>query len=257
MTEYFEVHERDGAARIGELRLADPVTTPALTDPFVRDAGSLWPEDRDAPTGDADELTVLPHRGLPAGTPEEVKDAFAVAYPDVDFPSAAVISPDTATDHGSDASVLSNAAGYAGHARAFVDAIIETRESIPADSALYLSGVATPRNVATLAYVGVDLVDADRAVVRGTQGFYQTTDDEYFLEDLDELPCACPACQGPREDFTHEDCADHNANALAAELARVRRRIRDGRLRDYIEGQARHEQWLTATFRRLDQQYSY
>ena len=32
MTEYFEVHARDGAARVGELRLRDPVTTPALAD---------------------------------------------------------------------------------------------------------------------------------------------------------------------------------------------------------------------------------
>ena len=32
MTEYFEVHERDGAARVGELRLRDPVTTPAVAD---------------------------------------------------------------------------------------------------------------------------------------------------------------------------------------------------------------------------------
>jgi archaeosine synthase len=153
--------------------------------------------------------------------------------------------------------VLANAGAYVGHAAAFVDAIVATREATPADSALYLPGAATPANVATLAYAGVDLVDTDRAVVRGTQGFYLTTDGEYFLEDLDELPCACPACQRPADAFDREDCAEHNANALEAELRRVRRRVRDGRLRDYVEGQARHEQWLTATFRRLDQQYGY
>jgi archaeosine synthase len=257
MTDYFEVHERDGAARLGELRLADPLTTPALGDDAVSDAGSLWPDDRDVPEGDEATLTVLPHRGLPAGTPDEVADAFAVEYPDVDYPSAAVVSPETATDHGTDAYVLSNAAGYVGHAAAFVDAILETRRAVPGDTALYLPGVATPTNVATLVYAGVDIVDADRAVVRGTQGFYQTTDDEYFLEDLDELPCACPACQVPREEFDRAACADHNVNALEAELRRVRRRIRDGRLRDYVEGQARHDQWLTATLRRLDQEYAY
>jgi archaeosine synthase len=257
MTEYFEVQERDGAARIAELRLAEPLTTPALVDDVVVDVGSLWPEDRAVPEGDESALTVLPHRGLPAGTPEEVQDAFAVDYPDVDYPSAAVVSPATATDHGTDAYALSNARGYVGYAAGFVDALLETREAIPADTALYLSGVATPANVATLVYAGVDLVDTDRAVVRGTEGLYLTTDGEYFLEDLDELPCACPACQRPREDFGQDDCAEHNANALAAELKRVRRRIRDGRLRDYVEGQARHEQWQTATFRRFDQQYGY
>ena len=257
MTDHFEVHERDGAARIGELRLADPLTTPALGDDVIDDAGSLWPADREVPDGDDATLTVLPHRGLPAGTPDEVQDAFAVDYPDVDYPSAAVVSPGTATDHGTDAYVLANAGGYTGHAAAFVDAMLETRRAVPADTALYLPGVATAANVATLAYAGADLFDTDRAVVRGTRGFYQTTDGEYFLEDLDELPCACPACQVPRDEFDREACAEHNANVLEAELRRVRRRIRDGRLRDYVEGQARHEQWLTATFRRLDQEYGY
>ncbi|WP_123537726.1 archaeosine synthase subunit alpha [Halosimplex salinum] len=282
MTDYFEVHERDGAARLAELRLDSPVTTPALvTDadraddadgagqgpdaapeagvahPVLSDPGSGWATEPDAPEGDDSRLTILPARGFPAGTPDEVQDAFEPEYPDVDFPSAAVVSATTATDHGTDAYVLSGAHGLAGHARAFVDAMIGVREAIPPDTALYLPGVATPANVATLVYAGVDLVDADRAVVRGTQGRYLTVDGHQFLEDLDELPCACPACQQPREEFDREDCARHNVNALAAALKTVRRRIRDGRLRDYIEGQARHEQWLTATFRRLDQQYAY
>jgi archaeosine synthase len=268
MTDYFEVHERDSAARVGELRLADSVTTPALVDDVdtatpgdcrhvLDDAGSRWPTPQDDPGGDESLLTVLPHRGLPAGTPDEVESAFAVDYPDVAFPSAAVVSPDTATDHGSDAYVLAGAPGYVGHASAFVDAVTTVREAIPADTALYLPGVATPRNVATLVYAGVDLVDPDRAVIRGTEGRYLTTDEAYFLEDLDELPCACPACQQPREAFDRGDCVEHNVNALAAELRRVRRRIRDGRLRDYVEGQARQDNWLTATFRRLDQQYGY
>jgi len=85
---------------------------------------------------------------------------------------------------------------------------------------------------------------------------YCTADAEHFLEDLDELPCACPACAGPREEFTRGlRRAEHNVNALRAELRRVRERIRAGRLRDYIEGQTRHEQWLTAAFREFDDQW--
>ncbi|MFC7156789.1 archaeosine synthase subunit alpha [Halomarina halobia] len=257
MTDYFEVHERDGPARLGELRLAESVRTPALADGYVEDAGSLWPEDRERPEGDEAVLTVLPHRAFPAGTAPEVQEAFAVDYPDVDFPSAAVISRETAGDHGADAYVLSEAPGLRGHARAFVEAMVDVRGAIPPDTALLLSGVATPANVATLCYAGADLVDSNRAYVRGLEGFYQTTDGEAFLEDLTELPCACPACRTPRGSFTREDCAEHNVNALRAALATVRERIRAGRLRDYVEGQARHGAWLTATFRRLDGQYGY
>ncbi len=257
MTEYFEIHGRDGAARRGELRLTDPLSTPATVDAVLEDGGSRWHDEPAAPEGSESALTVLSHRALPPGTEPPVEAAFAVEYPDVDFPSAAVVSPGTAADHGADAYVLSNASGYLGHAEAFVDAILSIRDATPDDTALYCPGVATPANVATLAYTGVDLFDEKRAWVRGLEGFYVTTDGEAFLEDLDELPCPCPACQRPRETFERTDCAEHNVNALTAELARVRRRIADGRLRDYIEGQARHEAWLTAMFRRLDQQYGY
>jgi len=270
MTDYFEVHRRDGAARLGELRLSDPLRTPALVDGSVDDAGSLWTDERGVPKGYREILTVLPHRSFPAGTDERVQESFAVDYPDVDYPSAAVVTPETAADYGADAYVLSNASGFVGHAAAFREEIIAAREALPADTAIYLSGVATPRNAATLVYAGVDLLDAKRARVRGLEGFYLTAEDEYFLEDLDELPCSCPACRGKHVGsevrggdsadpaaFDREDCADHNEHALKSELATIRRRIRDGRLRDYIEGQARHEQWLTAAFRELDQQYGY
>ena len=258
MTDYFEVHARDGAARVGELRLSDPLVTPALGDEVLADAGSRWVADRDLPAGDDAQLTVLPHRAFPAGTDDRVQASFGVDYPDVDFPSAAVVSPGTAGNYGADAYVLSTASGVDGHADAFCDAIRTVRGASPSDTALYLPGVATPRSVATLVYAGVDLVDERCARVRGLEGFYLTTDAEHFLEDLDELPCACPACASSSpDDFDRDDCAAHNVAVLRAELARVRRRIRDGRLRDYVEGQARHDNWLTAVFRTLDQQYGY
>ncbi|ELY70947.1 archaeosine synthase subunit alpha [Natrinema versiforme] len=257
MTDYFEVHERDGAARVGELRLSSPISTPALVDDVLEDAGSLWSADRDLPDGDDSQLTVLPHRAFPGGTADEVRESFGVDYPDVDYPSVAVVSSESPEDHGTDAYAVSNVQSVTGHGAALVEAVVDAREAIPADTALLFSGVATPRNVALLAYAGVDLFDETAAVVKGTEGRYLTTDEAYFLEDLEELPCSCPACQQPREEFTREDCADHNRHALESELAIVRRRIRDGRLRDYVEGQARHDQWLTAAMRELDSQWGY
>ena len=257
MTDYFEVHGRDGAARLGEVRLPDPVTTPALADPFLADAGSLWTADRGVPEGDPDALTVLPHRAFPAGTLAEVRESFRVEFPEVDAPTAAVVDSEGARDVGADAYVLSDAGGFVGHGEAFRDAIVAAKGSLPADTALLLPGVAIPSNVATLAYAGVDLVDGSLARAKGTRGKYLTADAEHFLDDLAELPCACPACAVPRDEFTREDCVTHNGNALAAELRRVRERIRSGRLRDYLEGQARHEGWLTATLREFDDQWGY
>ncbi|ELZ12183.1 tRNA-guanine transglycosylase [Halovivax asiaticus JCM 14624] len=257
MTEYFEIHERDGAARLGELRLAESRATPALVGDRLTDAGSEWRADRDLPDGDASKLTVLPHRAFPGGTAAEVRDSFATSHPDVDYPSAAVISSESPVDYGADAYVVSDAQSIRGHGAAFAAAVVAVREAVATDAAVICSGVATPRNVAVLAYAGVDGVDAARATAEGTRGRYLTTEGDYLLDELDELPCACPACQGPRDAFTRADCAKHNRNALAAELATVRQRIRSGRLRDYIEGQARHDQWLTAAMRELDDQWTY
>ena len=257
MTDYFEVIDRDGPARLGELRLDRPVETPALLEDVLVDAGSLWVDDREIPEGSEETVTILPHRSFPAGTRPEVEEAFSVEPPAVDYPSAAVVSVDTAADLGTDAYVLSEVQGVDGHAAGLREAIVAVREAIPADTALLLSGIATPANVATIAWTGVDGFDAARAKTKGSQGKYLTSDGERFLEDLEELPCACPACQVSIETFDREDCIDHNVAALRAELRRVRERIRSGRLRDYVEAQARHSQWLTATFREFDDQYGY
>ena len=257
MTEYFEVLERDGAARVGELRLSDPLTTPGIVDPVLEDAGSLWVEDRPTPAGDPDALTVLPHRGFPAGTDERVVEAFAPAVPDIEAPSAAVIAARQAADLETDAYVLASAAGLDGNARALHEAIVRTRTGIPDDAALYLPGIASAATAPLLAYTGVDLVDTHRAVIDGTRGRYHTRSGSEPLESLSALPCACPVCQRGIDEFDRTDCADHNVSLLRSTLALIRDRIRAGRLRDYLEGQVRHSPWMTACFRTFDQEHSY
>ena len=257
MTDAFEVHARDGAARLGEFRLTEPRTTPSLVGDLLADAGSAWVADRPFPEGDPARLTILPHRAFPGGTSPEVRESFAVEPADVDFPSAAVISSEGPYPAGVDAYLVSDVQSIRGHGAAFARSIVAVREAVTADTAVVFSGVATPRNVALLAYGGVDGFDAARATVEGTRGFYLTTDGRRRLEDLEELPCACPSCQCDRSAFTRADCVEHNRNALAAELATVRQRIREGRLRDYLEGQARHDQWLTAAMRELDDEWAY
>ncbi len=257
MTEYFEIHARDGSARFGELRLSTPEHTPTLADDIIVNSGSEWLEDQSRPVGSEDHVVVLPHRGFPSGTDPRIQSAFFEAGPDVSVPSATVVTPKTAQNVGADVYVLSTAQGLMDHAKTFVDAIIETRNNIPSDTALYLSGVATPRNAAVLIYAGVDLLDKKRAVIKGSQGLYLTQDDERPITALTELPCGCPACDTSVEDFTRELCIEHNKTILSAELARIRDRIKNGRLRDYIEAQARFSQWGTGVFREFDQEWDY
>lgn len=257
MTEFFEIHERDGAARLSELRLSDPLVGPSNVSPVVRDAGSSWVAGRSRPAPDPAALTVLPHRAAPAGTDPRVAETFATDREPLEGPTAAVVTADTASDLGMDVYVLSGAPGLVDHTEAFLDSVMRTRRSIPEDSGLYLAGCATPANVAALVYAGVDLVDGDHAYFCGTKGVYLTRDGHAQLAELEELPCQCPACQRGLSEMDPRGCAEHNVNALETQLATVRNRIRVGGLRDFLEGQARHRIFPTEVLRRLDSEYRY
>ena len=252
MTRYFEVVDRDGTARLGELRLDEPRTTPALVGDVLEDYGSLWSDERDAPAeGDASKVTVLPHRAAPPGTPSEVVDEKQPSPAERDFPSAAVVSAEKPEPSGHDVYVLTGVRG--GSSRDIVDAVKKARGTLEPDSALFLPASATPRNVATLAYLGFDVFDEDHAVVSGKGGTYMTRELEVGTEELGELPCACNVCAGASPDeLGRDEIARHNVNALRAELANVRDRIRNGRLRDYVEGQMRASRWQVEAVRLLD-----
>lgn len=256
MTDYFEVVERDGAARLGELRLTEPITTPALVGDVIEDYGSLWTSDRESPKGDPGKVTLLPHRAMPAGTPEEIAREKQVTHEEVDFPSAAVVGVDSPEPMGQDLYVLTGLQD--GNSRRVFEAVKHARESLKPDSCLMLPAAASPRNVAILSYLGVDAYDEDHAVVRGKQRVYMTREIEVPVEELEELPCSCHVCRDSApSDLGREDVAQHNLYALRAELGNVRDKIRNGVLRDYVEGQARSARWMTEALRLGDQDYSY
>ena len=249
---YFEVLEHDGPARLGELRLDEPRRTPALVGDLLEDYGSLWTDDRSAPTGDTSKVTVLPHRAAPPGTPAEVVEEKQPQHDPHDFPTAAVVSAEQPEASGHDLYVLTGVRG--GNSRDVVDAVKRTRRSLEPDAALFLPASVTPRNVATLAYLGFDAFDEDHAVVSGKGGTYMTRELEVPIEEIEgELPCACPVCANASPDeLTRDEISQHNVNALRAELTNVRDRIRNGRLRDYVEGQMRASRWQVEAVRLLD-----
>ena len=258
MTDGFEVVDRDGPARLGELRLTEPLITPAVADEVLVDAGSLWTAERSVPATTDEALTVLPHRGMPTGTRPVVQEAFTPDVPEVDGPVAAVVTAETATDRPVDAYVVSGLTGLVGDSRRLVGAITGVREAVPSDTALIAPGVATPATIPLLVYAGVDLVDTDAAVVAGMDGRYLLSTGETPIDRLSELPCRCSVCTGQSPaDLDRSAIADHNVAAREAELATVRERIRRGRIREYLEGQVRHVPWLTAGMRVLDDDWSY
>ncbi|MFB6284477.1 MAG: archaeosine synthase subunit alpha [Halobacteria archaeon] len=255
MTDYFEVLERDFGARLGKLRLDDGIVTPAvIPDDVLQDYGSLWTGEREQPEGDSSKVTILPHRAMPSGTPKEVVQEKQPRHPETEFPSAAVVSHQEPAADGHDVYILTGVEG--GNSRDLVVAVVNARNRLESDSLLLLPASATPRNVSLLAYLGVDGFDVDNAVVKGKGGVYMTDDLEIDVGELTELPCRCSVCSDSTpEDITREEVARHNVLALEAEVSRVRDKIRNGRLREYVETQVGRARWMTEALRLLDHEY--
>ncbi|HUV02958.1 MAG TPA: archaeosine synthase subunit alpha [Desulfobacteria bacterium] len=250
MSTFYEVRKRDGAARLGFLSPpGEKKQTPLLfhveslsngKDGFevlsVEDANfsDLFKEDSlDAPRG----AVLLP----------EVHPLFTKVQEAI--PSLSV-----------DCYVLSFASAMLYNPREFVRRVIDARNAIPPDVALWAPAIATAENAALLFYMGVDLIDDTTAVMQGYQGIYHTEEGAVSLNELEELPCTCSVCSSLtvgelKEKESKERAlllAKHNTLLLEKELKKAREHIRAGSLREYVELKVRSSPFFTAVLRLLD-----
>ncbi|MHC1610794.1 MAG: archaeosine synthase subunit alpha [Candidatus Methanospirareceae archaeon] len=248
MSKFYEVRRRDGAARIGFLSLkGEKKQTPLLfhVESLIRgDEGfevfsvedpkfnDLFHEDLwDAPRG----ALLLP----------EVHPLFTRVQEAI--PRLSV-----------DCFVLSFASAMLNSPREFVRGIIDARDAIPPDVALWVPGIATAENAALLFYMGADVIDDLNAVISGQQGIYHVEEGEVRLRDLEELPCTCNVCSSLTVDELKDSkekavlLAKHNTLLLEKEVKKVRAHIRAGSLREYVEEKVRSSPFLTAVLRILD-----
>lgn len=227
----FEVLRRDGPARVGRLRWNGAVVpTPGLLEvsrtPWMAEFRRRW-QFRGEESFDAGGLRV-------SASPR----------------------------HGADLYLLPKAVLLPRRPRRLVESVVEFREAAPPDGGLYAPGLATPANVAWLAYAGVDLVDDVQPLLAAREGLYLTAAGPRVLAEMEELPCLCEGCRaltamedgGPRR---VELLSRHNRAALEAELRLVREEIRRGRIRELVEGRVRAEAWQVAALRNLDAQGDY
>ncbi|QLC49007.1 DUF5591 domain-containing protein [Methanolobus zinderi] len=283
MTRYFEVLQRDGAARIGKLIFGETAQTPYIIDTrtlssedsLITDAGSVWGSGsfeeaernfkkiREAVKDNS--LVILPHQSYPPEVPEEIKDSATCRYdPDSEGPTGEIYRPGCSSD-ARDMYILEGAGCFENNARQFFNELIEMKKGIAADTAVYTPNICLPENLAMLIYLGVDIVDNTKALVAAHSDIFLTTAGRFYLDSLTELPCRCEACAGTsatelREMEKRERAKvleKHNLNALESELVLVREKIRAGMLREYVEGQCRTRPWLTALLRLADSEYEY
>lgn len=288
MTQYFEIEQRDGAARIGKLLLSPEISTPCILSTAelgdlespgpVADAGSFWGVESQTElearvkrirekTGKG-TLIILPHQAYPPSisTDSRGRTKIFAANDDekIEGPTGSLLRVEGEVLE-SDLYIMEGAGTLENNARKFLETLLESKARIPPDTALYAPNLAIPENVAMLAYLGIDIVDDTRAEIAAYSDIYLTAAGSFYLDSLTEFPCRCRACASSRpaeiRNLSKIDRAKfltaHNSDALEAELSLVRERIRAGTLREYVEGQCRVKPWLTALLRLGDFEYSY
>ncbi|MDW7731840.1 MAG: archaeosine synthase subunit alpha [Methanolobus sp.] len=283
MTRYFEVLQRDGAARIGKLLIGETSQTPYIidtrtlnsTDSLIVDAGSVWklgsPKaaeeelNRIRVASGENSLTILPHQSYPPEVQEGIKDA-AACKPGQDTagPTGMIYRPGSIAGD-IDMYVMEGAGCFENNARQFFNTLLGMKKNIAPDSAVYAPNICLPENLAMLVYLGIDILDNTKALVAAHSDIFLTAAGRFYLDSLAELPCRCEACAGTsatelkimKKRERAKVLEKHNLNAIEAEIALVREKIRAGMLREYVEGQCRTRPWLTALLRLADSEYSY
>ncbi|NMX21137.1 tRNA-ribosyltransferase [ANME-1 cluster archaeon GoMg4] len=250
MTKFYEVRKRDGAARLGFLSLnGKKKQTPLLLRVDSLSAGEEVIKVIHVEEANFTDLFKEDLWDVPRG---------AVLLPEVHplFTKMEEAIPSLCVD----CYVLSFASAMLYSSRAFVRRIIDARNAIPPDVALWVPAIATAENAALLFYMGVDVIDDTNAVINGYQGIYQTEEGAVGLRDLEELPCNCSVCSSLTVDELREKdskeraslLAKHNTLLLEKELKKTKAHIRAGSLREYVEQKVRSSPFLTAALRILD-----
>ncbi|MBP2029828.1 archaeosine synthase [Methanohalophilus levihalophilus] len=282
MSRFFEVHQREGAGRIGTLMLKSKITTPTILD--VRQfgdlenssiiyPGNLWgmhgvknttalmEEIREK--ADDNALIIYPSRSYPPEIAEKC-DLSKPSNEKIEGPVGIAFSEDDCT-FPKDLYILDGAGTFDNKSRKLFQKIVDIRNKIPEDSVLYAPNIATPENLSMLIFLGIDAVDNTRALVAAGNNIYFTPAGAFHLDSLTELPCGCPACKDHTPSSLLELEAEerktllenHNNTILESEIAICREMIRKGSLREYVEGKCRSQPWLTALLRHADSEYDY
>lgn len=277
MTKYFEVTRRDAAARLGRLMLQGYHPTPLILkaeeeNPIIY-AGSLWDRGTLYPADvEPGKLVILPDKSMPLhARPENVREMIESGkqarkvWEDWGGPIGRIVHPVYPDISQADLYAIGAAIQLENNPGALLNIVIRIKNNTLPDTALYAPALATPENLAMLIYLGVDIVDDILPTIRAFNDTYMMPEGEYRVSLLRELPCTCKICENTNvQTLTAMDAhsrselvAQHNRNRLEEEKRIVIQQIRDGNLREYVEGKCRSNPWLTALLRLMDREHSY
>jgi archaeosine synthase len=277
MTKYFEVTRRDAAARLGKLLLKKQYPTPLILSknkeiPIIY-AGSLWSRDTLSPDDvKPDTLVILPDKSMPLhARHEKVKEIIASCkhaiqvWDNWNGPVGRIVHPACPDISRADLYGIGAAKQLENNPRMLAKTVVHIKNNTLPDTALYAPALATPENLSMLIYLGIDIVDDILPTIKAFDDTYMMPYGEYRLSTLSELPCTCSVCDTtsiealmatePRR--RSELIVQHNRNRLEEERRITVQHIKNGTLREYVEGKCRSMPWLAALLRLLDQEQNY
>ncbi|MFW5952571.1 MAG: DUF5591 domain-containing protein [Candidatus Natronoplasma sp.] len=127
--------------------------------------------------------------------------------------------------------IIGNAPQLLKRSEMLYDKTIELRKEIDYHKLIYVPGIAQPKNMALLAYLGVDLFDSSFSEMMSVHGV------ELF--DWIGFPGKI----------------ENNSRHLLDELELIRKSIKKGRIRELAESRIRSEPWMVEVLRHCDENY--
>ncbi len=138
--------------------------------------------------------------------------------------------------------------------RDLVKVIIAAKRGLGPERPVHLFGAGHPMIFALAVLLGCDLFDSSSYDKYARAGRMMFADGTRHLEEMESLPCDCPACSNHSvEDFRQDVklLARHNLFASFSELKTVRNAIKTGELWELVERRCRSHPTLLDALREL------
>jgi archaeosine synthase len=137
----------------------------------------------------------------------------------------------------------------------FIRFVTSLRKKIGYQKVIYLPCVGDPLSFSLLAYMSVDCFDSSSAVIAARNGKLLFSTGSFHIDEIKELPCACPVCtkfQHTVSDMKFADILQHNYYILINEIKQVKNAIFTGKLRELVEQRVRGHPLLASMLKNLD-----
>jgi archaeosine synthase len=222
----FDIHIRDGLARIGTLHIKNTeIHTPAIVETV-----NIFPS-----------LADRSHTNLPLSAPQLDADKYHVPGTNPVSFHPLMVCPAVSGD----VVMVPGWRSVFGDSRRAIEYLEIAHANTPPDAARYAPACALPSNVAMLIATGFDLFDYTAVDFATLQGKFCMPEGEIDASYMEMAVCGCEGCQ------TH-NLFLHNRLALFREIAIVRAWIKMGQMRELMEQRCRLHTEQVSLLRRLD-----